>query len=392
MRNRLLLLITIIILVVSLTSCWDRKELNNLSIAMFMGFDKDGDDYIITVQIINTGEVSAKNPTTRTPITTYRTTGTTVYEAIRKMTKKSPKMLYLSHLNAIVFGEDLARDGIAEVLDFLARDYRIRTDFYILIAKNSKATEVLNILTPLEKNPADKIKRSLLMSERSWASTQTLELDGLIDKLTSKGDNPVLTGILIQGNQEAGKRLSNVEQIQPSTILKLYNLGAFKKDKLVGWLTEEESIGYNHIIGNVKSTVVVIPWGEDGNLAIETIRTSPKIKAIVTDGKPRINIEYFVEANIGEVLCEIDLLKSETIYEIEKILAEEIKKNMNKSIERAQKDFKSDIFGFGEVIHREDPKLWKELEEDWNKEFESLEVNIKVTARIRRLGTITNSF
>ncbi|MDK2918909.1 MAG: spore germination protein [Candidatus Petromonas sp.] len=391
MKGKVTLLITLTILVISLTGCWNRRELTDLSIATAMGIDKSDDGYLVTAQIINPSEIAAQVPTTRTAVTSYRTTGATVFEALRKLTKESPRKIYMSHMRTIVFGEDLAKEGIAKTLDFISRDHEFRTDFYILVARGVKATEVLNILTPLEKIPANKIYYSLRMSEKAWAATHAVQLDELISKLVSKGDNPVLTGILIKGDPEKGKKLSNVEQVKPSTLLEIDSLAAFKKDKLVGWLDMVESIGFNHITGNVKSTLVAIPCPNGGKLAAELIRTKPNVKGRVEDGKPKINIDHFVEANIAETECAVDLSKTENIYKIEKTLANEIKSKMEKAVKRAQKDFKSDIFGFGEAIHRTDPKAWKELKEDWNKKFENLEVNIKVTVKIRRLGTIFNS-
>lgn len=236
MKGKVTLLITLTILVISLTGCWNRRELTDLSIATAMGIDKSDDGYLVTAQIINPSEIAAQVPTTRTAVTSYRTTGATVFEALRKLTKESPRKIYMSHMRTIVFGEDLAKEGIAKTLDFISRDHEFRTDFYILVARGVKATEVLNILTPLEKIPANKIYYSLRMSEKAWAATHAVQLDELISKLVSKGDNPVLTGILIKGDPEKGKKLSNVEQVKPSTLLEIDSLAAFKKDKLVGWL------------------------------------------------------------------------------------------------------------------------------------------------------------
>ena len=62
------------------------------------------------------------------------------------------------------------------------------------------------------------------------------------------------------------------------------------------------------------------------------------------------------------------------------------------SIKKVQEDYQSDIFGFGEVIHRANPKAWKQLESNWDQEFSTLEVSVKVDAKIRRVGTIIESF
>lgn len=64
---------------------------------------------------------------------------------------------------------------------------------------------------------------------------------------------------------------------------------------------------------------------------------------------------------------------------------------METTIEKAQTEFKTDIFGFGEAVRRADPRAWKTLKENWNEEyFTSLPVNIKTDFIIRRIGMIAN--
>ena len=57
-----------------------------------------------------------------------------------------------------------------------------------------------------------------------------------------------------------------------------------------------------------------------------------------------------------------------------------------------QNHLKVDIFGFGDAIHRADPAAWKILKEDWDERFTHLDVNVQADVKIRRIGTVTNSF
>ena len=42
-----------------------------------------------------------------------------------------------------------------------------------------------------------------------------------------------------------------------------------------------------------------------------------------------------------------------------------MKETINQTIETVQKQYKSDIFGFGEAIHRSNPKEWKKIKKQW---------------------------
>jgi spore germination protein KC len=395
MKQKLVGLILLLFIGSLLTGCWSRRELNDLAIMTAVAIDKGEKEnsLMITAQAVNPGEVAAQaGASNRTPISVYQEEADTIFEAVRRMSTLMPRKLYWSHLRMVVIGEDLAKEvGINKVLDFLSRDHELRTDFYIVIAKDSRAEEVVKMLTHADDISANKMFTSLEISEKTWAPSISVALDELISDLVSDGKHPVLTGIKMVGDPEVGQTQKNVETTMSETMLKYSNLAVFKKDKLIGWLSEAESKGYNYIMGNVKSTVGDIDCPEGGKLITELVRTDSEVKGKVKNGKPEITVNLFAEGNVGEVQCNIDLTKTETIEKLDKKLSKDIKYFMNKVVDKAKEEG-VDIFGFGEVIHRSDPKEWKNLKENWDETFKEITVNITVDAKIRRTGTVGNSF
>ncbi|MEK4229327.1 Ger(x)C family spore germination protein [Solibacillus sp. FSL H8-0538] len=375
-----------------LTGCWDRRELNELGIMLAIGIDKVEDEYQLTAQVVVPAEITSKTSTGRTPVTLFQEKGETIYEALRKITKNSPRKIYPGHLQMLVLGEDLAEEGIAESLDFLSRDWEFRTDFYVVIAKDMTAGEVLNVRTTIENIPATKMFNTLKTSEASWASTNGVVLDELIADLTRDGKEAVLTGVLVTGEQEIGSSKQNVESITPSARIVYDELALFKKDKLVGWLTERESKGYNYIVNEVQNAVIAISCPEEGKATIEIIHFDSKMKGKINKGKPEVDVNIKVKANVGEVECQINLDDQETIVELEKNTEKKMEETINLSIETVQKQYKSDIFGFGEAIHRSNPKEWKKIKERWDEEFPEMTANVKVDVKISHTGSVGNSF
>ncbi len=143
----------LLILCLFLTGCWDRRELNELGIALALGIDKVEDEYQVTAQVVVPSEIAMKTSTGRSPVTLFQAKGETVYEAFRKMTKNSPRKIYPGHLRMLVIGEDLAEEGIADSLELLSRDWELRSDFFVVIAKDMTAGEVLNVTTTIESHP-----------------------------------------------------------------------------------------------------------------------------------------------------------------------------------------------------------------------------------------------
>lgn len=380
-----------LLLINCLTGCWSSRELNELAIVTALGIDKTDNGYLLSVQIINTGEIAGKNSSGRAEVVRFMKSGDTVFDAFRKLSTEAPRKIYVAHLRVVVFGEEMAREGIGKTLDVLSRDHEMRSDFFLTVAKGSTAFDILSVETALEKLPANQLYNALEASEKVWAPTMAVTLDELINSIVSKGKEPVLTGIYLHGDPESGSDFNNVERTSPNTFLKIGSLGVFKKDKLLDWLNVEDSKAVNYITDNVKSTVVNVPC-EDGKISIETIRSKTKVKGKIEKGKPKIDISIFSEGNVSDVECKFDLSTPEKIKELEEKYKNRIKNGIEGSLKKVQKDYQSDIFGFGEVIHRVNPKAWKRLEPNWDQEFENLEISVKVNAKIRHLGTITESF
>lgn len=357
-----------------------------------IGIDKVEDEYRVTAQVVVPSEVTTKTSTGRSPVILYQESGETVYEALQKITKESPRETYTGHLRMLVLGEDLAEEGIAKSIELLSRYWEIRSDFYVAIAKDRTAREVLNVTTTIENIPANQMFNSLKTSEANWAATRGFTLDELIANLTSDGKEAVLTGILVKGEQEIGSNKQNVESITPPARIKYDELAVFKKDKLVGWLNARESKGYNDIVNKVKTSVTPISCPKGGKVTIEIIQMDSKMKGKINKGKPEVDVNIKVKGNVGEVACQINFNDQETIVELEKNTEKHMEETINLTIETLQKQYKSDIFGFGEAIHRSNPKEWKKIKEHWDEKFAEMTANVKVDVKLVDTGTEGNSF
>jgi spore germination protein KC len=377
-----------------LTGCWSKHELSDIAIATALGIDQADGRFRVSVQLLNPGEIASKVPTDRTPVFVHAVEADTIFEAMRKLTTLAPRKIYLSHIRLIILGEELAEKGIAKPLDYLSRDHEMRADFFIAIAKNHSAEELVSVLTPLEKIPANQVFTTLEMSEQTWAPTKGINLDELINSLVSDGKTPVLTGISLHGSAKTGASMENISVVRPKTEIQVTGLGVFKQDSLVGWMTEKESKGFNYITSNIGNTVGSFPCRnkKEDRITVEVIRSQAELIGKVKNGTPSLTVKITAEENIGEVQCDIDLTDPAIIRDLEKKAEEEVEEIAYASIKRAQEEFQSDIFGFGEVIHREDPKAWKTLKKDWEQHFSRMDIKVIADVHIRRVGAITESF
>ncbi|UVI28586.1 Ger(x)C family spore germination protein [Paenibacillus spongiae] len=391
MKHRFAALIGILACFVILTGCWSRKELNDLGIVLAIGIDKAGKQYEVSVQVVNPGEVAVKRGGTSgySPVTLYSSKGNTIAEAIRRLTTVTPRKTYFSHIRILVLSESLARQGIGRTLDYLSRDHEFRSDFYIAIAREMAAKEILGYMSPLEKIPANKLFHSLEVAEKEWSPIIAVQLNELTEDLLRKGDNPVLTGIRVAGDKELGLRKENVESIIPGAVLQVRGLGVFKDDKLVGWLNETESKGYSDLTDKLHRTAVEMACPEGGKLAVDIVSSKTKLTGKVVGGEPEGRAVIRTEADVSDVECQIDLSKADTFADLEKRTAAILKRHSEAAVAKAQK-LETDIFGFGEAVRRANPAFWRKAKLDWDSRFAKLPVRIEVDVKIRRIGTITN--
>ncbi|PYI55138.1 Ger(x)C family spore germination protein [Paenibacillus flagellatus] len=383
---------TALLALATATGCWDRRELNDLGIQVGTGIDKAGDNYRISVQVVIPSEVSPKKGGgNRVPVTMYKAEAPTLHEAFRKLTEISPRRIYGSHIRVLVFSEEMAREGISDVLDLLERDSEVRSDFYLMIARRTSAENVLKILTSLETIPANKLFKSLDTSAKAWAPTTTVTLDQLVEKLFSESTHPVLTGVEILGNPEEGERKENQEQIESAVRLHYSGLGVFRKDKLIGWLGDYESRGFNFITDRVQSGVGHQRCPDGGMLAVEATRSKTEMKGRIDKGRPAIDIRLHNEMNISEANCKTDLTDPAQIEQFQKLAENRLETMMRSTVELVTRKYKVDIFGFGQALYRADPKAWSRLKADWTEHFAKLKVTYKAEVRFRNIGLTNNS-
>lgn len=391
MRGRRALTILLILSLMSLTGCWSRKELNDLALVMALGIDLVPEGYAVTAQVLNPSEAGNQKGSSSgsLPVVTYKSVGRTVPDALQRMLSMTPRMLYLSHIRVLVLGEALARSGVSNALDFISRDHQLRTDFFLLVAKSSSASKILEIVTPFEHIPANSLYSSILVSHKKWAATGKVTLQQFITELERGGSNPIMSGVQLYGDTDNGETAKNVQSISPKTLIQHAGIAVFKQDKLVGWLGEPLSKSVNYTLNEVDSTVGNVPRPDGGTAGFIVYRADTSMNIKLNDqGKPEFTVQLNVEANLTTVEGTLDLNKPSSIEGIEKNLEERFNHRMASDIREIQQKYNSDIFGFGEALHRKYPKLWKDYRHHWADTFKTVKIDVQSKVAIRRIGSV----
>lgn len=377
-----LIILPIILL---LTGCWNYYELNNLAICTGIAIDKIDNKYEVTYLISNAkkNETSSKDGEAGT--TTYNGTGETIQEAINDLQIKMPFEPYSGHLVVAVISDEIAKEGLENILDYLARDTESRNFFYILLSKNTKAKNILEIISPLQTFPSQTIAKDIETSSDNSSLIYKITYNDFIYTLLEQGINPVLNSVTILGNKEEGTDTKELTNTIPQATIKIDTLGIFKEDKLIGWATLDESKGINLLSNNVENIYIKTKC-EDKYMMnhIENI----KVKTNIDLDNNKVLVKIKGKTSLIETNCKINLENPETIKTIEQNIKEELNRIINESTYLVQKKYKTDVLGYGKIIHKKNPKKWKEIKNNWNEIFKNLKIETEINLTLEEQGSL----
>jgi spore germination protein KC len=323
------------------------------------------------------------------PIIVYSETSPTLFGAVRKTSQKVSRQLFFAHSQIVIIGEELAKEGIDPLFDFLDRAPELRLNSKLLVARGTDATSILKMLTPLEDISAEALNKRVDISSSIFGKTINVNIADTIKKLMGEGE-PSINGIQIVGHPSKGIIKSNLEQTELGAYLQLKGIALFKDGKLASWIDGDEEKGTLRVLNEMDGTVDNIACeGIKEGIAIELVNSKTDIQVKVKDGQPVFSIHIREEGDIVESQCPIDMSTREALIKLQTQWEELTKENVLKAVSDA-KSKKSDIFGFATELERAKPSEWAELKKDWPDIFAEVEVSVKVEAFIRRIGMRVN--
>lgn len=378
------------LILISLTGCWNYKELNDYSIVTGIAIDKKDDEYEVSVLISNAAKSSGdNNDNSQSQIVVYSAKGDSIFEAFKNIGLISPKEIYIGSFSILVVSEEVARSGLENAVDLFVRYTNSRNNFYVAVARDAKAKDTLKIVTPLASFPSQNIADNLKSTTDLQGTIAKLSFNDLLSILLRSGVEPTINSLTIVGDPDEGEKKENLESSEPDAYVKLGNLAIFKGDKLVDWSTHDESLGINIINNKISEMYLTLNY-DDGYVVVDTNSFSTDIKVELKDNKPVVNINTKGEARIIEVRGNINLEDSKVIEDLQKKSNKKIKSHINKAIQLAIQN-KTDIFGFGLRFYQNYPKYYKSVKDSWNEDLDKVDFNIKSNLILKTKVTSKNS-
>ncbi|MFF2092559.1 Ger(x)C family spore germination protein [Paenibacillus sp. NPDC058174] len=380
--------------VVLLTSCWDLRYLDRLSVVMAMGIDSDptGKQQLrVTMQTVLAQNAAAGNKLAAEgmAVTTFTETGDTLFEAIRKMTRKTSRRLFFSHTRLLIIGEQAARNGVYPLLDLIERNPDIRGDIAVMIARGATAEQMLQTTTQMDAIPANQMYDTLEINESALGMDYMVRVQDITRMALQEKQQVAIPAITLEGDAAAGNDEKNMKRIHPDVQPKLSTMAVLKEGRLKGFLTVKESQGLSWMLGKVRSTVMKTNCPDsDGYLMVEINDAKVKMSAGKSkEGVPVIKIDIRPEGSVKEIMCpDLPVDKEAELDTIGRLIDKEIEEEVQDVIVRLQQKLKLDTFGWGRLIYMQKPALWKGIDKDWETVYPKVRHELKVKTKITDTG------
>ncbi|KIL40980.1 hypothetical protein SD70_10185 [Gordoniibacillus kamchatkensis] len=382
-----------------LGGCWNRVELNELSVIMGTAIDVEDNQWLTTFQVIIPQAIASQTVggggVSQSPISVFSTKGDSLAQAIQKISLESSRTPFFAHNRILIISEKAAREkGVSQIVDFYLRDGESRETVDVVLSKGP-AKSILEVLNPQEKIPANAIDRIFYETETQLSFARRIKLSEFAAMLVTPALSAVAPEIRISGEREHRQSIDELAQTRQKAVLKIGDIGVFRKDKLAAWLSRDESIGIAWLSDRIENSVISFPCSDEepesrrSTFLVDRSRT--KITPVITSDTIKIKAAIDAHGTLDETGCNVNLSKPESIKLMEGQIKKQIERDIALSWKRAQA-LKTDIFGFGDKVHIHYPRKWKQLEQQWFDKLPDIELVSDLRVSIRRTGMINDSF
>lgn len=430
------LFIVLIFTVPVLSGCYDYKEPNDIAYIVAVGIDKAENEnvYNYSLQYVRptqiTGGASQEGGKTEDTSDIISIEAPSVYSALNVGNHVLSKTLTLSHTKLIVVSDELAKEGIGEIIESMGRNSDIRPNVYFCVSKGEAGKYLKEVKPTIEINPTKYYRlifenntssyipvgdsQKVYLNYKNKTKQNIIPYVGTAKKESSSSDSE-------KGGEEEKKSEQSGEEESEEKTQKENNLSVpindmgfehnmkeyiagnmdierknkseamgacvFRNDKMIATLNGIESEIYNILNGTYKVGYSVISSKNSPNNPV-TIRleqlNNPKIKVKINGEKINISIKINLEGSF--VQTPTDYFVEKDIITFEEETKEYIKSACMIFLKRTTGEFNSDILGFSSFARRSFLTYDKYLEYGWEEKYKNAEFDVSVDFGLKRLG------
>lgn len=353
------IIILVIFCSVLLGGCYDSKEIDERNFVISVGIDK-GDNEKIEVALGIAKPDTKSESSVAEEIKTIE--GDTFAQAVKLTSSTDSQSMYFGHTKNIVFGSEVLKDvdAMEEILDTMVRnnDFSLKM---IMLSSKGNAKDCIELVEKSDNGEGLYIWDFYKNNANETEATTRLELKDMEESFRL-GNSVVIPIISVEGEK-----------------IVIGGGAVAGKDGLIGYLDESEMEGYLWVAENCTGHMVQ-PNSGDQLIPIAISKSDCKVD-FNDDDQLICNIKIDVRANVE------GHSKNYSTEDVQKALESVIKHQISATINKAQIEYKTDIFGFTEKIRKKNEDLYNK----YGKEecFSVMEFNVEVNAKITGTGVIS---
>lgn len=363
----------ILLLLINLTGCWSKVELDELIFIYGLYIDPGKEPGTVEVTIsaplpnrLMSGEQAGSGSGDGKTYATVSKTAATLPEAISSIQKDLTRQINLAHLKVVVIGKEYAQQGISELLEWFKRDPGFPLGTYIMASPGS-AKEITQLTPVFEQQPSQVLME---FAQEKFMFDTTVK-DCLLAEASRMGFAMTYLSF--------GQKSEVSEQGKPEFWAGIQGAMLFNKTKMTGTLKIKESKALAWAEGHLRFPLYSITWN-DGKGAATAIFVSAKSSKNVTmsSNGPVFKVQLKGRTSI---LYKKDF-KNTNLEDEERLIVTTLQNIVSKDVATAiqkTQEAGSDVLHLGLLMEWNYPKKWEKLREQWD-DYYAHDADIQVTA------------
>lgn len=400
--KRLLLLFSTFIVMLSCCGCFQARQLSERLLVQGIGIDWEDDNFLLTFQIFapaaEGGGTITSSPKNAKIL---QSKGSTVSLAVQNATLMQGKELFLGHTRILIIGNTLAKRGITFPLSYFSSNASARHNVNLAVA-NGKAADILTSKINQGILPSETLEK-ILENSKENGRLENIQLFEFLASLQNKHESAALPILELKKEEtekvksddgggekkdEAGQNQD--EKVEPIGKVEAIGMAIFKDAAMVGALEGNEAQGLMWLRNSLDQTTIAVQSEDYSTAAVHIFKSSSELIPHYS-GENQDNIAFTLkikcEATLGESMLkpgkEADF---ETINRLEAKCREFIEKECKEAFKIAITEKKADVFNLGNIVWKDNTKLFKTMRDTWPQELSNIKLDVKPEIIINRMG------
>lgn len=378
-----------------LVGCWGGLEIDQLAFVNAMGVDKDENGLKLTVHIIVAGNGGGEDGGGggSAPVWVTYVRGNSLSEALFNLSGNVSKRLFFAHTNVVILGEEFAREGINEVIDWLSRERQVRDGVRLAVARGT-AEDILMIEPKITQLPGEHLNEVLHFGVETGLVPRSQLLDVRIAMANQPRMQIWLPAVQPQPKEESGggsggenpaegTQDSKGEEKEKPDAMELAGSAVFRGDRLVGFLDMYETRGIAWLTGDISNTLLAVNR-QEGQVTQRVQFAKVVYNATQGNETPGLKTKISQDGALEAWPLQMHGITPTILAQLEDILVQAMESEIRGALHKLQKEFNADCAGLGEQLRRVNNAMFESV--DWNESFSELVVELDIEASFRRIG------